>query len=229
MTTGDKNIEGLFALLPYFTPQEKDLVWQNTTSKVYRKGEFVFQEGDSPVALKYLTSGKVKVFKQGVGGRAQILRLVSSWGLLGFRGLLANEPHFTTAQAMEPSLVCHVDRTCMQSIINSNSKLTAAMVNFMAGTLGFSYWRTVSLTQKHIRGRVADALLILSNIYGFEEDGTTMRACFSREDIASLSNMTTANAIRTLSAFQDEQIVKLERRRIQILDPQKVHRISELG
>ena len=72
------------------------------------------------------------------------------------------------------------------------------MMRLMALDLTFSNERTVSLTQKHIRGRLAESLIVLRDTYGFEIDGKTIRAYVSREDLACLSNMTTSNAIRTL-------------------------------
>jgi CheY-specific phosphatase CheX len=51
----------------------------------------------------------------------------------------------------------------------------------------------------------------------------------SREDIANLSNMTTSNAIRTLSTLASERIIDITGRRISILDNSQLERISELG
>ena len=51
----------------------------------------------------------------------------------------------------------------------------------------------------------------------------------SREDIANLSNMTTSNAIRTLSTFASEGVIAIDGRKIKILDKVKLDRISKLG
>jgi CRP-like cAMP-binding protein len=95
--------------------------------------------------------------------------------------------------------------------------------------LGFSYSRTVTLTQKHIRGRLAEALLLLRDIYGVEEDGVTLKVFLSREDIANLSNMTTSNAIRTLSTFANEKVITIDGRKIKLLDANRLDRVSKLG
>ena len=73
--------------------------------------------------------------------------------------------------------------------------------------LGISDERTVNLTQKHIRGRLAESLLFLKDTYGVEEDQCTLSIYLSREDLANLSNMTTSNAIRTLSNFATEKLI----------------------
>ena len=86
-----------------------------------------------------------------------------------------------------------------------------------------------TLTQKHIRGRLAESLLFLLDTYGTEEDNITIKVYLSREDVANLSNMTTSNAIRTLSAFAAENVIGISGRKIKILDLKKLDKISELG
>jgi CRP-like cAMP-binding protein len=57
----------------------------------------------------------------------------------------------------------------------------------------------------------------------------TIKIYLSREDVANLSNMTTSNAIRTLSTFAQEGVIAIDGRKIRILDLPKLERISELG
>jgi CRP-like cAMP-binding protein len=70
---------------------------------------------------------------------------------------------------------------------------------------------------------------VLRDTYGYELDGKTINVYLSREDIANLSNMTTSNAIRTLSNLASEEIIAIEGRKIMILDCHKLERISDLG
>jgi len=99
----------------------------------------------------------------------------------------------------------------------------------LAPDLVFSTRRTVTLTQKHIRGRLAEALLVLKDTYGFEDDNMTLKICLSREDMANLSNMTTSNAIRTLSNFASEGILELSGKQIKITNMEALEKVSEMG
>jgi CRP-like cAMP-binding protein len=76
---------------------------------------------------------------------------------------------------------------------------------------------------------LAESLLFLLNTYGLEDDGRTIRVYLSRDDLASLSNMTASNAIRTLTQFSEESIIETEGRRLKILNRQKLEHISEIG
>ena len=51
----------------------------------------------------------------------------------------------------------------------------------------------------------------------------------AREDLANLSNMTTSNAIRTLSTFVNEHLMIVDGRRIKILNEAQLRKISKFG
>ena len=95
--------------------------------------------------------------------------------------------------------------------------------------LGEADTLTINLTQKHLRGRLAESLISLKDKYGVEEDGSTLSVYLSREDMACLSNMTTSNAIRTLSAFATENLIAIDGRKIKIIDDSKLRKISTIG
>lgn len=99
----------------------------------------------------------------------------------------------------------------------------------MAIDLGVADRRTVNLTQKHIRGRLAESLLFLKECYGLEEDQSTLSIYLSREDLANLSNMTTSNAIRTLSIFAQEKLIAIDGRKIKLIDEEGLRKISRIG
>ena len=109
-------------------------------------------------------------------------------------------------------------------IVRTTPDLAMSIIRALATDLGFSHRRTVTLTQKHIRGRLAEALLVLKETYGY-----TLKICLTREDLANLSNMTTANAIRTLSNFATEGIVGLNGKKIKIIDKEKLEQINNQG
>jgi len=202
---------------------------KNFTCSYYKKGEIIYRDGDTPRALVCLIKGKVKIFKEGVGGRDQIVRMAKPIGFIGYRALLADENHIASAEALEDSVVGEIEKSCFIKILQSNGLLCYHILKSIATELGFSNNRTVTLTQKHIRGRLAESLVFLRDTYGLEDDNQTIKVYLSREDLANLSNMTTSNAIRTLSAFADENVLELDGRRIKIIDQHKLERISDLG
>ena len=70
---------------------------------------------------------------------------------------------------------------------------------------------------------------MLKEHYGLEEDGYTISIYLSREDFANMSNMTTSNAIRTLSAFASEKLIAIDGRKIKIINEEELKKISKNG
>lgn len=222
-------IDGTHSLLRRLSEKEKEILIQHHAYANYKKGEILLKEGEIPRGMICLVSGKVKVLKEGVGGREQILRMVKPDGFIGYLAVFADSPFNASAVAIEDSTICIFEKDSFLKVVRRNSDLALSIMKALSVELGFSNDRTVSLTQKHIRGRIAESLLVLKDTYGYENDGKTIRVYLSREDIASLSNMTTSNAIRTLSNLASEEIIALEGRKIMILDCHKLEKISELG
>ena len=220
-------LEGSSSIFKGLNNKDKETIAQLHTLAILKKGELLFKEGEKPRGLICLASGKVKVFKVGVGGREQILRLVKQQGIIGYR-VLYSESHWSfSAATIEDSAVCIFEKSSFVNILKKNADLALKFIRIISEELGVSNNRTVSLTQKHIRGRLAESLLMLRDTYGYEVDGNTIRALLSRKDIANLSSMTTSNAIRTLSNLAAEGTIELNGRKISILDSINLEHISE--
>jgi CRP-like cAMP-binding protein len=185
--------------------------------------------GDEPVCLFCIVSGKVKLCKEGVGGRQQITRMVKPKEFFGYRASFVNQPYTTDACALEETTLLCIPLPVAKKIITQNNAVSVYFLKELAYYLGMAEESTVNLTQKHIRGRLAETLIHLKKSFGLTENGQTLAIMASREDLANLSNMTTSNAIRTLSAFAQEGLVKIDGRHITILDEKRLVKVSEIG
>ena len=200
-----KQIDEISDFWDVLTEEEREYFSSNSIIQHYKKNELIHSEGDTPAYMMILVKGKVKIYKEGVGGRCQIIRMMKPVEYFGYRAIFAESTYNTNASAFEPSSVYLVPRDVILNLLQSNAQLSFFFVKKLSLDLGASDARTVNLTQKHIRGRLAESLLFLKENYGLEEDGATISIYLSREDIANLSNMTTSNAIRTLSNFANDK------------------------
>lgn len=210
-------------------PDEKRVVADNLQIHSFKKNQLIYAEGEEPEFLWCLLKGKVKKTKEGVGGRVQILRLMRPVQYFGYRAYFANEKYVSSALAFEPSTVGSIPLELVTKLIRQNSDLAMFFIHELASNLGGSDTRIVNLTQKHIRGRLAEALIVLLDNYGYEDDNSTLKIYMSREDLANLSNMTTSNAIRTLSSFVTEKLLIVDGRRIKIINEAQLRKISKFG
>jgi CRP-like cAMP-binding protein len=195
----------------------------------YDKNEIIHSDGDESLYMWILVRGKVRIYKEGIGQRQQIIRLLKPYDIFGYRACIADEPYNSSASAFEACTVYRINKECFTFLLRNNGQLCYQVMLTMAKDLAISELQTVNLTQKHIRGRLAESLLLLLKNYGYEEDGQTLAMLLPREDLANMSNMTTSNAIRTLSQFAQEGLVDINGRRIKILNVKELEHISRLG
>jgi CRP-like cAMP-binding protein len=209
--------------------EERELIKKNARFVHYKKNETIYIEEEQPHDLMCLLKGKVKIYKSGVGGRTQIIRMIRPIQYFGYRAFFAREPYVTAASAFESSTVCLISMELIENMLRKNGNLALFFIQMLSCDLGVADNRVVNLTQKHVRGRLAESLIFLKESYGLEEDGATINIYLAREDLANLSNMTTANAIRTLANFVNERIISLDGRKIKIIDEDMLLKISKIG
>jgi len=225
----DKAIKLICDIWGPLTDGERATIYDAITVRDFSKNEFIYRESDFPQYMMCLVEGKVKICKEGVCGREQIIRVVCPSEIFGFRAFFADETYMTSALAFEQSTVAFVSFDTILQLMEENVNICKFFIKQLSTELGASDNRTINLTQKHIRGRLAEALLFLKEKYGVEEDGSTLGIYLSREDLANMSNMTTSNAIRTLSAFADEKLITIDGKKIKIIHDDELTRISSEG
>ena len=261
----EENFAPMWELNPLWetlTDDERAYVENNVQIVSFAKNDIIHADGDESDCMYMLLEGKVRIYKEGVGQRLQIIRLLKPYDIFGYRACIAEGPYNSSASAFEDCVAYCLKREHFTYLVRKNGALCYAVMQMMArdlaiqeiktinltqkhirgrlaeslllllknyGDLAIQEIKTINLTQKHIRGRLAESLLLLLKNYGFEQDGKTIAMLMPREDLANMSNMTTANAIRTLSQFAQEGIISIDGRHIQITDETALEKISRLG
>lgn len=208
---------------------QRKLLADNVRIVSFKKNDIIYRDGEPPREVMCLIAGKVKVYKDGVNGRSQIIRAIKAVEFFGYRAFFAGEEYKTSAMAIDNCVVAFLPIQLVIKFVHENNAVSMFFIRHLAKLLGTADERTVSLTQKHIRGRLAETLLFLKDSYGVEEDGYTLSIYLSREDIASMSNMTTSNAIRTLSSFAVENMIAIDGRKIRIMQDEELRKVSKQG
>lgn len=229
LTSDFERIESVSSVWSVLTDDQLDYLNKSCIVRKFKKNETVYSEGEEPSYVLCVASGKLKIFRIGVGGRSQIVRVVKQGEMLAYRAMFAGERFVTNACAFEPAEIYMIPRNVIMELLSQNAQLSWYFINKLSLDLGVADKRAVSMTQKHVKGRLAESLIFLRDNFGYEEDEKTIAASLSREDLANLSNMTTSNAIRTLSWMAQEGVIELNGRRIKIVDADTLAFMSRNG
>lgn len=217
-------------LLQLLSEEDQYLLKTNSHIRHCKPGTILYAEGDNPSHLLFLNTGKVKIYKRGVSQKNQIIRLIKDGWFFGYRALLAEDDQYqSAAEVFDDAQVVCISKDLINSLIHKNHKLAQLFIHILAYDLAKSNEHTLSLTQKHLRGRLSSALLILADTYGYERDGETLLARMARGDLAELANMTIANSSRVIGEFAQEGLVAVSRRTVKILNKSALEHISVVG
>jgi CRP/FNR family transcriptional regulator, polysaccharide utilization system transcription regulator len=204
---------------------ELELINQNRYEVSFRAGEIMFKQGTPSPHFLCLTSGLAKLYIEGYG-KNLILSLVKPVEYILGPGIYVDNRHHYSASAVEDSTACLVDVNTFKQMIRNNPDFADEFIRRISVMTIFNFEQLVSLTQKQMNGRIADALFYLSEtIYGSNPFEMTI----SRQDLADLSGMSKESAIRILKEFKDEGILTVDGNTMHILNPQQLRQISQTG
>lgn len=186
------------------------------------KGEQIFSQGTYPVGLYCLYKGKVKLTKMGKDGKEQILRFYKPGDIIGYRSLLNQEAYQVNAVAIEEVHICLILKQSFLDMVDNNRTFSKHIINLLGEDLKSAEESIVGLSQKSVQERIAEALVLLINTYGFKSDKVTIDVKLSRLEIANLAATTQESAIRTLAKMEKEGYLNLNKKEIQIPDFNKL-------
>ena len=214
-----------FNSLKSLTKEELVRISGCKTSKVIKKGDVIFEEGDSLNGVYCIKDGICKLTKLSANGKDQIVKLVVKGDLLGQRSLVSEERANLRATALNDMEVCFIPKSEIIKDLQKNNNFTMDVLKHMADDLKEADDVIVNMAQKSVRQRLAEALISIHNNFGTNADGT-LSVLLSREDFASIVGTATESAIRVLSQFKKGGLISTSGKHIKIEDLEGLKRIE---
>lgn len=213
-------------LFCFLSDEELQLVNKNKITVNFKKSETIRKQGTYMSHVISVNSGLAKLYLEGIGQRNAIIRIVKPTNFIGGPGIYLDQRHHYTVTALMDTTVCFIDVAVFKEIIDKNKTFANEFMKDFSGNILSVYNRLLYLTQKQMRGRMADTLIYLFEDI-FETHKFTMH--LSRQDIADLSGMSKDSASKVLREFQNDGVIRLTEQEMELLDPENLRRISRIG
>lgn len=208
---------------------ESELVHSNNhrVQLDFKRGETIFKQGSFANHVYFVKKGLVKVYMEIPHSEKNlVINILPTGNLIGLPSLYGNKVHTYTATAIENTTVCIIENSVIKELIESNGKFAAEIIKTMNHCSNSTFTRFVSLTHKQLNGRLAEALIYLSEeIY----KNTTFKLSLSRADLGELTGMSTMSVVKVIKDFKVNNIIKNEGGTIEIINMPLLKRISEIG
>jgi len=206
-----------FNSLRAMSKEELKKVSDTKTTKLVKKGETIFKEGEKLNGVFCVRSGVSKLSKLSANGKDQIVKLATKGQVLGQRSVISEEVSNLSAKAVEDMEVCFIPKEGIMHALHANPNFTVEVLRHMAHDLKEADDVVVNMSQKTVKQRVAEALLYMKNSFGVDDKGFLLLS-LSRDDIASVVGTATESCIRILSEFKKKKYIKTEGKKIGIIN-----------
>ncbi|KAA8482477.1 CRP/FNR family transcriptional regulator [Arcticibacter tournemirensis] len=182
-----------------------------------KKGQSIFAENDLVSGIYFIYSGTVKVHKRWDKDKELIIRFAKAGDIMGHLGLGKDPKYPVSATALEPTVLCYIDRAFFESTLKVNTDLTFKLMHFFADELQHSRKSMLDFVHMSVKARIAKSLIALRNQFGMSADNT-INLELSRQDLASFSGASYETLFKVVNELTLNKIVELTGRRIKILD-----------
>ncbi|MBI4843180.1 MAG: Crp/Fnr family transcriptional regulator [Nitrospirae bacterium] len=181
----------------------------------FNKGKTIFIEDDPSDWFYIVAEGRVKVVKHSIKGKDVILEIISPGEVFGGVAVLDRRPFPASAEAMETVKVIRISRKNLFAVMESYPGLSLSLVTYFSNRLRNAHDTLRDIATERVEIRIASLLLKLSEKAAVEKDGfRKIDIPMTRQEIAEMVGTTVETAIRTMSKFQKEGMIRTSGGRI---------------
>ncbi len=208
------------------TDDEKKLVDDNTVEVYYKKGEIICKQGSFASKIIFLSEGLVKVYLEG-SPKNLVLSITPKNNLVGLPSIYeGNNTFLYSVSSYVDSWAKLIDINIFKQLLGQNAAFASRIIDILNENTAQAYGRFFCLTRKQLHGRMADIMMCLSErIFRNLEYELPL----SRKDLGELTGMSTESVIRLMKEFKDDKLIEVSGKKITILDPKRMRKISDVG
>ncbi|MFZ6014411.1 MAG: response regulator [Bacteroidota bacterium] len=196
---------------------------ENRPSRLFRKKDLIFMEGQTPNDLYFIEKGQVKTYKVNYDGKELITGIHREGDFLGFVPLLEDRAYNENAEVLEEARITIIPKTDFITLIYSSKDVARKFIKMLSNNLEEMENRLLDIAYQSVRQRVANALLNMQDKFSDKtKDGLITIA---RKDISNIVGTATESLNRTLADFKDEGLIEVSGDGLRVLNKSKLEKL----
>lgn len=195
-------------------------------SRPLQKGDHVFRSGETFQSLYVVKTGTVKTYTETSDGGEQVVGFHLPGEIIGLDAIQTDR-HGCSAKVLETSAICELPFNNLEGLAGHIPSLQHQMFRLLSKEISRDTEMLSLLGKSTAEERLATFLLNLSQRH--QQRGFSANEFFlsmSRQEISSFLGLALETVSRLFSRFQDNGVLKVERKHIEILNREQ---LSELA
>src|SRR5579875_2552456 len=195
------------------------------TTRTVPRGQDVFHEGDAGDRLFLVIDGKVKISRSASDGRENLLAVLGTGDMFGELSLFDPGPRTATVSAVTDAVLASLDHDDLRPLLLERPAVAVQLLQALAQRLRRTNEAMADLVFSDVPGRVAKALLDLSDKFGeAEDDGLRVRHDLTQEELAQFVGASRETVNKALSEFANRGWLRIEGRSVVLLSKDRLAR-----
>jgi CRP/FNR family transcriptional regulator len=199
---------------------------ENRYEATFKPGEIMLKQGSPTSNALFIATGMAKTYIEGLNGKNFIISIALPGRLILGPGAYVDSRHTYTVAAITTVQACFINFEVFKQIVRVNGAFAEGLLEDISAKSLRSLTNMVSLSQKKMHGRLADALLYFSDVV-FKNDEYEM--ILSRQELGEMTNMAKECVVRILKDFENSGVIYSDSSKIKIIDREKLVQISVKG
>ena len=224
------DIDAVLRVTPVFqklAPEDRRKVAEAAAVRRYSKGQIIFEQGTASDAFYTIASGRVKIFRMLPTGKDVILEVFGIGDPIGALAAYDGRPFPASAAALEDTACVVIPRPVFFRLLEEHASLVRGLMLGLTHRLVELTNRVTELSGARIEPRFARLFLKLAGEKGREDrGGTFVPLALSRQELADMTGTTIETAIRIMSRWGKQGLVRTEKDGFVVLDREALETVA---
>ena len=210
----------------HLSREELELFHKTKSTVRYKKGETIIKQGTEFTHVVSFNDGLAKLNLELGANKNLLIGIIKPSEILGGPGMFADNRYSFSVTALTESTICLINVEIFKKIIRTNEMFSERFLSSFSSRYIDAINRLVSITNKQMHGRVAEALLFFSDsIYNSDNFDLLL----SRQELADFTGMSKESISRIFRDLNQDDIIISQGRNIQIKNREKLVLLKETG
>jgi CRP/FNR family cyclic AMP-dependent transcriptional regulator len=213
------NSENSPNILGGLSADERALVLENATTRVYTPGEEVFSQGKRHDGIFLIDSGVIRTFYISPSGREITLAYWTRGNFVGGPEIFGGGEHVWSGVAFRESQIFFLQGVVLRSLVTKVPNLAVGIIECLVHK-GRCYSELLQiLGTRSVKARLAHLLVTLSSQYGVQtDDGILIERTYTHDEFANIIGSTRQWVTKMLEIYERRGFIQKKDRFIVIRD-----------
>lgn len=208
----------------YLDEENRKALIENSTVIEYKKGETIIKQGVRASQISYLEKGMVMLSHKN-NNQETTFKIFANNTFIGLMCAFVKRKFDFSATAISKSTVRMIDRDLFEKAIRSNGDFAVYIVQEMSLSTNEVVTDLIRLGQKNADGAICSLILEFADIY----QSLNFQIPLSRVEFANAVGYSKESVITCLSKLQQEGILRVSGKNIEILSEERLKTIATYG